>query len=110
MSIFPRVKWADFVEIREDRALRDPVWQSGSASPWREEWAARREERRKMMKIEEKKTKNGSVDCGNGYWYFADPKYKSVRKIEIDDALVELLRNEKFFFAKISREINLSYI
>lgn len=49
----------------------------------------------KSRTAEEKKTKNGSVDCGNGYWYFADPKYKSVRKIEIDDALVELLRNEK---------------
>lgn len=38
---------------------------------------------------------NGSSKCGDGYWYFAPPKYDSYRKIEISDSLAEILRREK---------------
>lgn len=44
---------------------------------------------------EEKETKNGSAECGNGYWYFSAPKYNSYRTIEISDELVEILLREK---------------
>ena len=38
---------------------------------------------------------NGSAECGNGYWYFSEPKYKSYRMIEISDELTELLVKER---------------
>lgn len=38
---------------------------------------------------------NGKADCGNGYWYFANPKYNSFRTIKMSDNLVELLKREK---------------
>lgn len=44
---------------------------------------------------EEKKNSNGSSKCGNGHWYFTEPKYSSVRKIDISDDLAELLQREK---------------
>ena len=44
---------------------------------------------------EEKKLTNGKTGFDNGYWYFTEPKWNSVRTIEIDDELCELLRNEK---------------
>lgn len=37
---------------------------------------------------------NGSPKCGNGYWYFCAPKYKSFRTIEITDELANLLQRE----------------
>ncbi len=38
---------------------------------------------------------NGTSECGDGYWYFSEPKYKSYRMIEISDKLTELLIKEK---------------
>ena len=43
----------------------------------------------------DKSEHNGSAECGNGYWYFSPPKYNSYRKIELSDALIELLKREK---------------
>ncbi len=43
----------------------------------------------------DKLTKNGSTECGNGYWYFSSPKYNSYRVIEISDELAEVLCREK---------------
>lgn len=48
-------------------------------------------ERAALDKVE----RNGSSECGDGYWYFAPPKYNSYRKVEISDSLVEILRREK---------------
>ncbi|MDE6597781.1 MAG: tyrosine-type recombinase/integrase [Clostridia bacterium] len=39
--------------------------------------------------------KNGSTECGNGFWYFSSPKYNSCRVIEISDELAEVLCREK---------------
>lgn len=44
---------------------------------------------------EEKKKSNGSSECGGGHWYFTSPKYGSVRKIDISDDLVSILKKEK---------------
>lgn len=44
---------------------------------------------------EQKKATNGKTGFDNGYWYFTEPKWNSVRTIEIDDELCDLLRNEK---------------
>lgn len=49
----------------------------------------------KERDVLDKVSKNGTSDCGNGYWYFAEPKYKSYRIIEISDELTELLLREK---------------
>ena len=38
---------------------------------------------------------NGTSECGDGYWYFSEPKYKSYRMIEISDKLTELLIKER---------------
>lgn len=38
---------------------------------------------------------NGSKSAGNGYWYFAEPKYQSYRIIDLDNELIELLLREK---------------
>ncbi|MDE6505482.1 MAG: tyrosine-type recombinase/integrase [Clostridia bacterium] len=43
----------------------------------------------------DKLQKNGTAESGNGYWYFAEPKYKSYRVIEISDELNNLLIREK---------------
>ncbi len=45
--------------------------------------------------IENKKIKNGTAECGNGYWYFTNPKYGSVRTIAISDHVTEVLQKEK---------------
>lgn len=42
---------------------------------------------------EEKKRTNGTSES-NGYWYFAEPKYKSYRVIDIDDVLCDALKEE----------------
>lgn len=42
----------------------------------------------------DKISKNGTAECGNGYWYFSLPKYKC-RFIEISDSLSSLLLREK---------------
>ena len=42
---------------------------------------------------EEKKRTNGT-SISNGYWYFAEPKYRSYRTIDIDDILLEALKRE----------------
>ncbi|MCI7099758.1 MAG: site-specific integrase [Lachnospiraceae bacterium] len=34
-------------------------------------------------------------DSDSGYWYFSEPKYRSYRTIDIDEALTELLAREK---------------
>lgn len=43
--------------------------------------------------VEEKRKANGTSKS-NGYWYFSTPKYNSYRTIEIDDILVDVLKNE----------------
>lgn len=43
----------------------------------------------------DKVSKNGSAECGNGYWYFCPPKYNSYRTIEISDRLADLLFQEQ---------------
>jgi integrase len=45
----------------------------------------------KERKTVDKVAKNGTKECGNGYWYFCPPKYKSYRTIEISDELADLL-------------------
>lgn len=45
--------------------------------------------------VSDKVAKNGSAECGNGYWYFSPPKYNSYRIIEISDNLCELLMRER---------------
>ncbi len=44
---------------------------------------------------DEIKASSGKKDAGNGYWYFCEPKYRSYRRIDIDDDLCEILLNEK---------------
>lgn len=41
------------------------------------------------------KKANGGKERGNGFWYFAAPKYESYRTIELDDILLSLLSREK---------------
>lgn len=43
----------------------------------------------------EKLESNGSSSAGNGYWYFAEPKYQSYRIIDLDNEIIELLLREK---------------
>ncbi len=43
----------------------------------------------------EKLAANGTADAGNGFWYFANPKFDSIRTISISDKLAALLRREK---------------
>lgn len=43
----------------------------------------------------EKLAANGGSECGNGYWYFANPKFDSVRTLTISDSLTNLLKREK---------------
>lgn len=38
---------------------------------------------------------NGKKSDGAGYWYFSNPKYNSFRTIELDEELLEILRQEK---------------
>ena len=38
---------------------------------------------------------NGTSECGRGYWYFAPPKYKSYRVVEISDELANILTNAR---------------
>ena len=45
--------------------------------------------------LEQKIAGNGGASCGDGFWYFANPKYDSVRVISISDKLAELLKREK---------------
>lgn len=42
----------------------------------------------------EKIRDNGHSLCGDGYWYFTNPKYNSFRTIDITDHLAELLKRE----------------
>ena len=49
----------------------------------------------KERTVFDKVSKNGSTECGNGYWYFSSPKYNSCRVIEISDELAEVLYREK---------------
>lgn len=49
----------------------------------------------KERTVFDKVSKNGSTECGNGYWYFSAPKYNSCRVIEISDELAEILHREK---------------
>lgn len=44
---------------------------------------------------DDKKQSNGKTTAGEGYWYFAEPKYRSYRKIDIDPFLCEILQTEK---------------
>ena len=44
---------------------------------------------------EAKKQENGKRSAAAGYWYFSNPKYNSFRTIELDDELLEILRQEK---------------
>lgn len=45
--------------------------------------------------VQEKRQTNGSLKCGNGYWYFSPPKYNSYRVIDLDDELIRLLQRTK---------------
>lgn len=38
---------------------------------------------------------NGRKSDDSGYWYFSNPKYNSFRTIELDDELLDILRQEK---------------
>lgn len=38
---------------------------------------------------------NGGAECGDGFWYFASPKFDSMRVITLSDKLTELLKREK---------------
>ena len=49
----------------------------------------------KERKLEEIIKKNGTAECGNGFWYFAPPKYKSYRVVEISDELADILANAR---------------
>lgn len=49
----------------------------------------------KERTVFDKVSKNGSTECGNGYWYFSAPKYNSCRVIEISDELTEILCRDK---------------
>lgn len=42
----------------------------------------------------EKHQTNGSKKCGDGYWYFENPKYNSFRTIDISDHLAKILKRE----------------
>ena len=44
---------------------------------------------------EEKLLSNGKKSEDSGYWYFSNPKYNSFRTIELDEELLEILRQEK---------------
>lgn len=46
------------------------------------------------MTEEERKCYNGTSHS-NGYWYFAEPKYKSYGILELDDEMIEILKEEK---------------
>lgn len=43
----------------------------------------------------DKRENNGTSECGNGFWYFAPPKYDSYRVIDISEELCLLLQREK---------------
>lgn len=47
-----------------------------------------------LLSKEEKARNNGSKLCGNGYWYFSNPKYNSFRTIYLTEHLAELLKRE----------------
>lgn len=49
----------------------------------------------KERTTEEIKAKNGTKDENSGYWYFSEPKYKSYRVIDLDEALLSILQKEK---------------
>lgn len=49
----------------------------------------------KERKLEEIIEKNGTSECGNGFWYFTSPKYKSYRVVEISDELANILTNAR---------------
>ena len=40
---------------------------------------------------QDKKANNGTIQAGNGYWYFSEPKYRSYRIIDLDDEMLALL-------------------
>ena len=40
---------------------------------------------------QDKKANNGTIQAGNGYWYFSEPKYRSYRIIDLDDEILALL-------------------
>ena len=44
---------------------------------------------------EEIKANNGTKESNGGYWYFAEPKYKSYRIIDLDEILLNALQKEK---------------
>lgn len=43
----------------------------------------------------DKQQTNGSSQAGNGYWYFAEPKYGSYRVIDLDNTILSLLKRVK---------------
>lgn len=46
---------------------------------------------------------NNGTSISNGYWYFSEPKYKSYRIIDLDDELIEILKEEKHKQQKAER-------
>lgn len=49
----------------------------------------------KSRSAEDKSAQNGTSKCGRGFWYFTTPKYDSFRTIELDDTIINLLKEEK---------------
>lgn len=70
----------------EDIDFKNKVLNINRQVQWMED-----RQREQIDKIE----KNGSSECGNGYWYFCPPKYNSYRTIELSDSLIELLMRKK---------------
>lgn len=58
----------------------------------------------------DKTSNNGTSKCGDGYWYFCPPKYKSYRVIEISNSLAELLSREKIRQERAKEYYNALYI
>ncbi|MDY4971376.1 MAG: site-specific integrase [Lachnospiraceae bacterium] len=50
-----------------------------------------------------------SADSEEGYWYFAEPKYRSYRSIDMDEVLTGLLAREKERY-EAARHANASYV
>lgn len=62
-------------------------------------------ERTSLSKVE----KNGTAESGDGFWYFAPPKYNSYRKVEISNELADLLFREQARQSRASEYYGIYY-
>ena len=62
-------------------------------------------ERTSLSKVE----KNGTSESGDGFWYFAPPKYNSYRKVEISNELADLLFREQARQSRASEYYGIYY-